>query len=132
MTDEVFKEEVKKIKEPTFIINHPLDLSPLAKRNDKKTVQRFQLIIDGIEAGNAFSELNDPLEQEERFKEQQKRKEEEKHSFDKDFVEALKYGMPPTAGFGLGIDRLIMLLTDSGSLREVLLFPFMKNIEEEK
>ena len=133
MSDEAFKEEIKKIKEPTFVINHPLDISPLAKRNDKKTVQRFQLIIDGVEVVNAFSELNNPLEQEERFKEQQKLRErgnEEAQMFDKDFVEALKYGMPPTAGFGLGIDRLIMLLTDSSSLREVLLFPFMKLGEE--
>jgi lysyl-tRNA synthetase, class II len=126
MTDEAFKEAVRKIKEPTFVINHPLEISPLAKKNDEKTVQRFQLVIDGIEVVNAFSELNDPIDQEERFREQEKRKSEEKHKFDKDFVEALKYGMPPTGGFGMGIDRFVMLITGSHSLREILLFPFMK------
>ncbi len=123
MSDDVFKEAIKKIKEPTFVINHPMDISPLAKKNDDKTVQRFQLIIDGIEIVNAFSELNDPLEQEQRFKRQKKG---EKHEHDKDFVEALKYGMPPAAGFGMGVDRFVMLITGSNSLREVLLFPFMK------
>jgi lysyl-tRNA synthetase class 2 len=126
MTDEVFKEEVKKIKEPTFVIDHPIEMSPLAKDKDGRTVQRFQLIIDGVEVVNAFSELNDPEDQEKRFREQQKSKSEEKHTFDKDFVEALQYGMPPTAGWGMGIDRFVMLLTDSNSLREVMLFPFMK------
>jgi len=130
MTDEAFKEAVRKIKEPTFIINHPLDISPLAKKNDEKTVQRFQLIIDGIEVVNAFSELNDPLDQEARFRQQEKKKSEEKHKFDKDFVEALKYGMPPTAGFGMGIDRFVMLITGSHSIREILLFPFMKPEEK--
>ena len=125
MTDDAFKQAIKKIKEPTFIINHPMDISPLAKKNDDKTVQRFQLIIDGIEIVNAFSELNDPLEQEKRFKEQAKKKG-EKHEHDKEFVEALKYAMPPAAGFGMGIDRFVMLITNSNSLREILLFPFMK------
>jgi len=125
MTDDAFKQAIKKIKEPTFIINHPMDISPLAKKNDDKTVQRFQLIIDGIEIVNAFSELNNPLEQEKRFKEQAKKKG-EKHEHDKEFVEALKYAMPPAAGFGMGIDRFVMLITNSNSLREILLFPFMK------
>ena len=135
MTDEAFKEAIKKIKEPTFIINHPLDISPLAKKNDKKTVQRFQLIIDGIEIVNAFSELNDPLDQEERFIEQAKQKkagDEESMEHDNDFVEALKYGMPPAAGFGMGIDRFVMLMCDKDSLREILLFPFMKKEKSEK
>jgi len=126
MSDEAFKESIKKIKEPTFIINHPISLSPLAKKNDKNTVQRFQLIIDGIEIINAFSELNDPIEQEKRFEKQKNKKADEKHEHDKDFVEALKYGMPPAAGFGMGIDRFVMLLTGKNSLREILLFPFMK------
>lgn len=129
MSDEVFKEEIKKIKEPTFVIDHLLEISPLAKEKDEKTVQRFQLIIDGIEVVNAFSELNDPKEQEKRFREQQKLKTEEKHSFDADFVESLKYGMPPTAGWGMGVDRFVMLLTNSNSLRDVILFPFMKSEE---
>ncbi len=124
MIDESFKEEIKKIKEPTFIINHPVSISPLAKKNDEKTVQRFQLIIDGVEIVNAFSELNDPQEQEERFKKQAKR--DEKHEYDAEFVEALEYGMPPAAGFGMGVDRFVMLLTGKNSLREILLFPFMR------
>jgi len=125
MTDKAFKQAIKKIKEPTFVINHPMDISPLAKKNDEKTVQRFQLIIDGIEIVNAFSELNNPLEQEKRFKEQAKKKG-EKHEHDEEFIEALKYAMPPAAGFGMGIDRFVMLITNSNSLREILLFPFMK------
>lgn len=130
MSDEAFKEAIKKIKEPTFVINHPLDISPLAKKNDEKTVQRFQLIIDGIEIVNAFSELNDPVDQKHRFEEQAKKKG-ERHEYDKDFLEALEHGMPPAAGFGMGIDRFVMLLTGSNSLREILLFPFMKPEKEE-
>ena len=126
MTDEAFKEGIKKIKEPCFVIDHPLDISPLAKKNDEETVQRFQLIIDGIEIVNAFSELNDPLDQEERFKEQAKKKDEEKHEFDAEFVESLKYGMPPAGGVGIGIDRLVMLIVGASSLRDILLFPYMK------
>ncbi len=149
MTDEAFKEAIKKIKAPTFVMNHPLDISPLAKKNDTEqknkffnsvspnsryrskkfgddeTVQRFQLIIDGIEIVNAFSELNNPLEQEKRFKEQGQKKE-ERHEHDEEFIEALKYCMPPAAGFGMGIDRFVMLMADKNSLREILLFPFMK------
>jgi lysyl-tRNA synthetase class 2 len=132
MTDEAFKEEVKKIKEPTFVTNHPIDISPLAKKNDESTVQRFQLIIDGIEIVNAFSELNDPVDQEARFREQEKKKCEDRHKFDSDFVEALKYGMPPTGGFGMGVDRFVMLITGSHSLREILLFPFMKPEDNEE
>lgn len=126
MSDEVFKEEVKKLKEPTFVINHPFEISPLAKKKDKKTVQRFQLVIGGMELINAYSELNDPIDQKKRFKEQAKRKDGEKHEYDKDFVKALGYGMPPTGGWGFGIDRFTMLLTDSPSIRDVILFPFMK------
>jgi lysyl-tRNA synthetase class 2 len=135
MTDESFKEAIKDIKKPTFIINHPLEMSPLAKKHDKKTVQRFQLIIDGIEIVNAFSELNDALDQEERFIEQVKQRkkgDEESMEHDKDFVEALKYGMPPAAGFGMGIDRFVMLMCGKNSLREILLFPFMRPEKENK
>jgi len=128
MSDEVFKEEIKKILEPTFIINHPVDISPLAKKNDKRTVQRFQLIIDGIEVVNGFSELNDPIEQEKRFKEQGENK--DKHEYDEEFLEALRHGMPPAAGLGLGIDRFVMLIAGKASLREILLFPFMKPEEK--
>ncbi len=135
MTDEAFKEEIKKIKKPTFIINSPTEILPLAKKHDKKTVQSFQLIIGGIELVKAFSELNDPLDQEERFIEQVKKREkgdEESMEHDKDFVEALKYGMPPAAGFGMGIDRFVMLMCGKNSLREILLFPFMKPEKSEK
>ena len=95
----------------------------------KTTVERFQLIIGGLEVVNAFSELNDPVDQKERFLDQGKKKEagdEEAHSYDEDFIRSLEYGMPPTAGWGMGIDRMVMLLTGSKTLREILLFPFMK------
>ncbi len=133
MFDAVFKKVCRpKIIQPTFTINYPWEISPLAKKNPKnpKRVSRFQLIISGMEIVNAFSELNDPLEQEKRFKEQEKLRkagDSEAQTFDKDFVEALKYGMPPTAGLGLGLDRLIMLLTDSSSLKEAILFPILKD-----
>lgn len=129
MTDESFKEGVKKIIQPTFIVDHPLDISPLAKKNDDKTAQRFQLVVAGFEVINAYSELNDPIDQKERFIEQAKMRKkgnEEAAMIDDDFVEALKYGMPPTAGWGLGVDRFIMILTDKHSIRETILFPFMK------
>jgi len=129
--DEEVKEKIKEINNPTFIINHPTEISPLAKQidNDSKKVARFQLVAGGLELVNAFSELNDPLEQDKRFKEQEKVREkgdEEAQRYDKDFIEALEYGMPPAAGWGMGLDRLIALLTDSHSLREAILFPLMK------
>lgn len=129
MTDEAFKEGVKKIINPTFIINHPLDISPLAKKNDEKTAQRFQLVVAGMEVINAYSELNDPIDQKERFMEQsemRKKGNKEASMADDDFVEALEYGMPPTAGWGLGVDRFITILSDKHSIRETILFPFMK------
>lgn len=125
MTDEAFKEEIKKIRQPTFVIDHPVEISPLSKRKDANTVERFQLVIDGLEIVNAFSELNDPLDQEKRFIEQAKLKG-ERHEHDREFIEALKYGMPPAGGVGVGVDRLVMLLTGKNSLREILLFPFMR------
>jgi len=130
--DELFKKFIRpKIINPIFLMNDPLELSPLAKRltNRPNYVERFHLIINKMELVNAFSEINDPLDQEERFKEQQRLKEagdEETESFDQDFLEALKYGLPPTAGFGLGIDRLTQLLTNSHNIREVILFPTLK------
>lgn len=129
--DEEVKKSIKKIIQPTFIINHPTAISPLAKQleDDVKKVARFQLVAGGIELANAFSELNDPLEQAKRFEEQNKAKakgDKEAQPYDQDFIEALEYGMPPAAGFGLGIDRLVALLTNAHSLREIILFPTMK------
>ena len=130
--DELYKEFVlPKIVQPTFIVNHPIELSPLAKKipDNPDYVERFQLLVDGVELCNAFSELNDPIDQELRFKEQQKlleKGDKEAQRADKDFVTALKYGMPPTAGQGIGIDRLINILTDTRNIREVILFPILK------
>ncbi|MBU2564587.1 lysine--tRNA ligase [Patescibacteria group bacterium] len=123
------KEAFAKIKEPCFVINHPIDISPLAKKLDSKRTARFQLIVNGIELCNGFSELNDPADQKQRFEDQEKLRkkgDKEAHQYDKDFVEALEYGMPPAAGTGIGIDRLILLLTNSKTIREILLFPTMK------
>lgn len=130
--DEIFKKIIRpKIWNPTFVIHYPYGFQTLAKslEKNKKILANFQLIVAGIELVNAFSELNDPLEQRERFKEQQRFLLQgfgEAHPFDEDFLEALEYGMPPSAGFGMGIDRLVMLLTNSYSLREVILFPTMR------
>ncbi len=120
-----------KIIQPTFVTDYPLDISPLAKKkkDDERFTERFEIFIDGAEYGNAFTELNDPNDQYERFESQVKEKElgnEEANEMDLDFVEALEYGMPPTGGLGIGIDRLIMLITGNDSIREVILFPTMK------
>jgi lysyl-tRNA synthetase class 2 len=132
LIDELYKETARPhLKDPIFLTDHPLDLSPLAKQkdDDANKVQRFQLVVCGMEIVNAFSELNDPIDQRERFKAQTKLKKEgdaEAHSMDGEFVKALEYGMPPTAGWGMGIDRLTAILTDTDSIREAVLFPFVK------
>ena len=129
---ELFDEFVEeKLIDPTFITEYPVEISPLARRSDENPdiTERFELFIAGREIANAFSELNDPIDQYERFKGQGEAKDagdDEAHEMDEDFIDALSYGMAPTAGQGIGIDRLVMLLTNEHSIRDVLLFPAMK------
>lgn len=130
--DAVFDEYVQKnLIQPTIVYDYPIELCPLSKkkRGDDKLAERFEPFIYGMEIGNAYSELNNPIEQKEKFLlqvEERKEGNEEAQPMDEDYVKALEYGMPPTAGLGIGVDRLVMILTNSHSIRDVLLFPFMK------
>ena len=136
LIDELFSAKCEKnFIQPTFITDYPVEMSPLTKKHRSKEglVERFELMVNGQEIANAYSELNDPIEQRARFEEQVKlmeRGDDEAMFIDHDFLRALEYGMPPTSGIGIGIDRLAMLMTNQGSIQEVLFFPQMRPEKE--
>jgi lysyl-tRNA synthetase class 2 len=125
----------KHLQQPTFIVDYPRDISPLAKakRDDPAVVERFEGYVAGFELCNAFTELNDPLDQEQRFVEMARdyaAEDEDAHPLDEDYLRAMRYGMPPNGGFGMGVDRLTMLLTDRSTIREVILFPHLRQKDD--
>ena len=132
IADEVFSERVEKsFVNPTFMIDYPKELSPLSKAREDhpEFVERFELFIAGREMANAFTELNDPFDQKERFESQLKMREqgdEEAMMIDNDYISALEFGLPPTGGMGIGVDRLVMLFIDTGSIKDTILFPLLK------
>ena len=132
----IFEEYVEEhLIQPTFVMDHPIEISPLTKKkpDDPEYVERFEMFINGWEMANAYSELNDPIDQRERFKAQEAMLaagDEEANTTDEDFLNALEIGMPPTGGIGYGIDRLVMIMTNSPAIRDVLLFPTMKTLDK--